>query len=154
MSSRYLMRFSDEGVARPAPVEFDWPLPDMVMLASGPAGQICRPLTESDRGTTGWAPGIKVYRKINESKLGPEVDASRHIMRGAEYQLLTELEVYQWRFPMIVWNEPINVVLTDGEEGGYFCRICIAKHGLKAEQVIEQAVSKEEAEQHIREEHS
>lgn len=152
-----MIRLADVG-ATFVPGEMSWPFPERLAVGRTADGfWVAEP---SKLGQT-WPVGTRLYRKARESQLGPEVDAMEHVFRGAEYQRLTDVEMYEWRLPAIRWREPIEVVVEDGPRHdvlgpaprGFFCRVCIAREGLNAAQVQERAMSEGDAIAHIEREH-
>lgn len=144
-----MIRLADTG-ATFVPGEMAWPFPER--LAVGRTAEGFWVAEPSKLGQT-WPPGTRPYRKVSESQLGPEVDQMEHVFRGAEYQRLTDVEMYEWRFPAIKWREPIRVEVEVGPPAGFFCRVCVAREGLNVAQVRERAMSEGDAIAHIEREH-
>ena len=70
---------------------------------------------------------------------------------GTEHHLLG-LEVER-RFPSIPWREPLPVKLLDASASGLACRICIAVRGLHGSEVGALAKTREEFDEHMKQEH-
>jgi hypothetical protein len=75
------------------------------------------------------------------------------LLARANYQDLprvTELEFYIARFPAIPWAEPVAMTHeSDPEVERFACRICMARHGITATQMLTLPTAPEVIREHI-----
>jgi hypothetical protein len=60
----------------------------------------------------------------------------------------------QYQVPRLPWRTPIRVSMIDGSKRGWACRLCIARIGLKAEELGSRAfTTRAEFDQHLKDVH-
>jgi hypothetical protein len=62
-------------------------------------------------------------------------------------------EHLQQSFPEYDWGEPVAISLAGHPEQHYACRLCIARYGLKAAQILQLPTDPEVVRENIREAH-